>query len=198
MSTFNQIKTILSNKRVGIAGAGGLGSNCAAFLVRSGIGKLIIADFDQVSEFNLNRQFYFKHQIGMDKVEALRDNLLMINPDVVLQMHKTKVNKENIPLLFQVCDVIVEAFDHASEKQMFIESVLSRFPDKPLVAASGMAGYGNFSDIGWMESGNFFVCGDFSRAISDEVPPLAPRVNIIAAMQADKVIELLMQSNEKV
>jgi len=48
MPTFNQIKTILSQKVVGIAGAGGLGSNCAVSLLRSGVGKLIIADYDVV------------------------------------------------------------------------------------------------------------------------------------------------------
>ena len=56
---FKQIKERLKDFRIGIAGAGGLGSNCAMALVRSGITKLIIADFDSVDESNLNRQFYF-------------------------------------------------------------------------------------------------------------------------------------------
>ena len=62
--TFNEIKKILQQKIVGIAGAGGLGSNCAVALARVGIGTLIIADFDVVSESNLNRQYYFYDQIG--------------------------------------------------------------------------------------------------------------------------------------
>ena len=61
--TFEQIKKILKDKIVGIAGAGGLGSNCAVALARVGVGKIIIADHDKVSESNLNRQYFF-HEIG--------------------------------------------------------------------------------------------------------------------------------------
>jgi sulfur carrier protein ThiS adenylyltransferase len=69
--TFEEIRKVLLTKKVGIAGAGGLGSNCAAALVRSGIGALVIADFDVVTESNLNRQFYFRDQVGMQKTAAL-------------------------------------------------------------------------------------------------------------------------------
>ena len=64
--------------RIGIAGAGGLGSNVAVNLVRTGVKKLKIVDFDVVDESNLNRQFYFMDQVGRPKVEALRENLLRI------------------------------------------------------------------------------------------------------------------------
>ena len=53
--TFEQIKQILKNKTVGIAGCGGLGSNCAVALTRAGVGTLIIVDFDIIEESNLNR-----------------------------------------------------------------------------------------------------------------------------------------------
>lgn len=56
---------------VGIAGAGGLGSNIAVMLARSGIGALRIVDFDAVDASNLNRQHYFRQHVGMPKVEAL-------------------------------------------------------------------------------------------------------------------------------
>jgi shikimate 5-dehydrogenase len=60
---FSDIRKNLQNKTAGIAGAGGLGSNCAAALARCGIGRLVIADFDVVSESNLNRQFFFRSNI---------------------------------------------------------------------------------------------------------------------------------------
>lgn len=50
--------------KIGIAGAGGIGSNVAANLVRSGVTSLKIVDFDRVESSNLNRQFYFSDQIG--------------------------------------------------------------------------------------------------------------------------------------
>jgi len=52
---------------VGIAGAGGLGSNAAAALARAGVGRLIIADFDIVESTDLNRQYYFFDQIGQPR-----------------------------------------------------------------------------------------------------------------------------------
>ncbi|PKO98290.1 MAG: thiamine biosynthesis protein ThiF [Bacteroidetes bacterium HGW-Bacteroidetes-8] len=192
MPNFNQITTFLSQKVVGIAGAGGLGSNCAAALVRSGIGKLIIADFDTVSPANLNRQFYFHDQIGMNKVDALRENLLRISPMALLQIHNTKVSPENISLLFSVCDVVVEAFDDAFQKQMLIEYMLAVHPDIPLVAASGMAGYGNREQLVVIKSNNLYVCGDGSSEVSEDNPPMAPRVGIVSNMEADVVIEILL------
>jgi sulfur carrier protein ThiS adenylyltransferase len=56
--TFEEIRNTLKNKTVGIAGCGGLGSNCAIALARVGIGALTIADFDLIIEGNLNRQYY--------------------------------------------------------------------------------------------------------------------------------------------
>src|SRR5512135_1030584 len=74
---FSEIKQHLSKFRVGIAGAGGLGSNSAIALARSGIGTLVIADFDIVEERNLNRQYYFTGQKGMLKTEALKENIIL-------------------------------------------------------------------------------------------------------------------------
>ncbi len=193
MPTFKEIKAILSQKTVGIAGAGGLGSNCAASLIRSGVGKLIVADFDRVSPENLNRQFYFRKQAGMKKVDALRENLHKICPDCMLQVHDTMVSEDNISLLFSVCDVVVEAFDDAEQKSMLINYMLNNLPHVPLVAASGMAGWGSLENLKVINSGNLYVCGDNESEVSEENPPIAPRVNIVANMQADIVLQLLLK-----
>ena len=58
MSLSKEVSEKLKNSTVGIAGLGGLGSNVAMALARSGIGRLIIVDFDEVEESNLNRQAY--------------------------------------------------------------------------------------------------------------------------------------------
>lgn len=192
MPTFNQIKTILSQKVVGIAGAGGLGSNCAVSLLRSGVGKLIIADYDVVSEPNLNRQFYFRDQLGQKKVFALRDNLARIEPEDCVQVYDTRITEENIGLIYSTCDIVVEAFDEASQKEMFINYMLTNFPEIPLVAGSGMAGWGRIELLKIIQSDNLYICGDEESEASEENPPLAPRVNIVSNMQADKVLELLL------
>lgn len=189
---FNEIKAKLSLKKVGIAGAGGLGSNCAAALVRVGIGHLLIVDFDIIEESNLNRQFYFHHQIGMKKADAIKENLLMINPSLNIKSLDIFLTPDNIPEIFRDCDVIVEAFDKADQKQMLIETLISHFPDKPLVIGLGMAGFGNSNQIKMEKQGNIYVCGDKISEISQEQPPIAPRVGIVSYMQANTVLEILL------
>jgi len=177
---------------VGIAGCGGLGSNCAVALARIGVGHLIIVDFDIIDQSNLNRQYFFYNQIGQKKVFALRDNINNINPDVSVDAHDIKLSPSSIVSLFQKCDVIVEAFDLAEMKQMLIETVLTEFPDKYLVAGVGLAGWGNNNSIKTEQYDKLFICGDMKIEASQKYPPLAPRVGIVANMQANQVFEIIM------
>jgi sulfur carrier protein ThiS adenylyltransferase len=191
---FSEIKNHLRKFRVGIAGAGGLGSNCAAALARSGVGTLVISDFDVIEEPNLNRQFYFFDQIGMEKTKALRENLLKINPDVEVMVHHTMLNSENIQVIYADCDVIVEAFDRSDMKEMLIATVQTKMTGIPLVVGSGMAGWGKNESIRYRKIDEYlYVCGDESTEVSDELPPLAPRVGIVSHMQANVVLEILMK-----
>ncbi len=192
MPTFEVIKRRLKNKKVGIAGSGGLGSNCAVALARVGVGHLVITDFDKVEESNLNRQYYFYDQIGMQKVDALEINLRRINPNIEITKHDVKLTPSNIPAIFKDCDVIVEAFDKAEMKQMILETVLLHFPEKYLVAASGLAGWGANEKITQTSFGKLYLCGDFETEVSEELPPLAPRVGIVSNMEANIVLELLL------
>jgi sulfur carrier protein ThiS adenylyltransferase len=191
--TFSEIKDVLRNKTVGIAGAGGLGSNCSVSLVRVGLGNLIIADFDVVSESNLNRQYFFRDQIGMKKVVALQDNLLRINSGLKLTLFDERLDPGNIVKLFSNCDVIVEAFDAADQKEMLIETVLTHFPEKPLIIGLGMAGWGMNDTINVRQIDNMYICGDEVSEIGPELPPIAPRVGIVANMQANVVLEILLR-----
>ena len=191
---FSDIKTHLGKFRVGIAGAGGLGSNCAVALARSGVGTLVLSDFDVIEEANLNRQYYFSDQIGMAKTVALKENISRINPEVFVIIHQKKLNRINIPEIFSGCHVIVEAFDGSDMKEMLIETVQIKMAGIPLVIGSGMAGWGKNESIICRKIDNtLYVCGDESSEVSDDLPPLAPRVGMVANMQANVVIELLMK-----
>ena len=191
---FAQITEHLSRFRVGIAGAGGLGSNCAVALARCGIGTLVIADFDIVEQNNLNRQYFFTDQIGVMKVIALKNNIFRINPQVSVIAHPEKLNGSNIPEVFRGCDVIVEAFDNSENKELLIETLDMCMPRTPLVIASGLAGWGKNDTLKYRKiDETLFVCGDESSEISEDLPPMAPRVGIVANMQANAVVEILMQ-----
>jgi sulfur carrier protein ThiS adenylyltransferase len=190
----SEIENHLGKFRVGIAGAGGLGSNCAVALARSGIGTLVIADFDKVEPANLTRQYYFRDQIGMMKADALRDNIHSIRPELNVLIHKVRLDRVNIPLIFAGCNVIVEAFDRSDMKEMLIETVQGRMPGIPLIVGSGMAGWGNNELLNFRHiDASLYVCGDEVSEVSDELPPLAPRVGIVANMQANTVLEILMK-----
>ncbi|MBN2174320.1 MAG: sulfur carrier protein ThiS adenylyltransferase ThiF, partial [Bacteroidales bacterium] len=189
--TFEEIKKILKTKCVGIAGAGGLGSNCAVALARVGIGKLIIADFDIVSEDNLNRQYFFSEQIGEKKVSALKENILKIDPKIDIEIHDIRLATEEIKSIYSNCDVIVEAFDLAEMKQMIIESV-QEMGNIPLVIGLGVAGWGDSNSIRVRQNHNLYICGDGKNEIAENLPPLAPRVGMVANLQANTVLEILL------
>ena len=178
---------------VGIAGVGGLGSSVAIALARVGVGTLILADFDVVEPSNLNRQQYFIHQIGMPKVDALRDNLSAINPCVKVRLHHEKITPENVAEIFKEAEVIVEAFDRADQKAMLINAVSAKMPEKYIVAASGVAGHGDNNEIQTVRfSSRIFIAGDQKTAAQPGVGLMAPRVGIAAHHQANTVLRILL------
>ncbi|MBE9492217.1 MAG: sulfur carrier protein ThiS adenylyltransferase ThiF [Bacteroidetes bacterium] len=190
---FGEIKEKIKDKVIGIAGCGGLGSNCAVSLVRVGIIRLIIADFDCIEESNLNRQHYFINQVGRKKVYALKDNLMAVNPNVSVDAFDIRLTPDLILKIYKDCDIIVEAFDDAEDKKMIIETILDKMPDKPVVSGIGLAGWGDNNSIHTSQYGNLYICGDNIKEVNEDNPPLAPRVGIVANMQANQVLEILLK-----
>ena len=187
---YEQLKKIEST-RIFIAGCGGLGSNVAHMLVRSGFKRLSLLDFDIVEKSNLNRQFFFPDQTGLKKAKALADNLLRINPELELTLIYDRLeNPSDVPRLTDDCQILVEAFDRPESKAVFVSGALST--KKPVIAASGIAGYGRTDDIIVRNPlPNLYVVGDGKSDIST-LPPLSPRVNVAAAKQADLVLEITL------
>ena len=181
-----------SKATVAVCGLGGLGSNIAISLARAGVGKLILIDFDRVDITNLHRQQYKANQIGMNKTDALRDNLLEITPYIELDMHTERVTEENAVRLLQGADIICEAFDNAECKAMLTNLVLETMPDKFLVAASGMAGFGSANTIRTRKvMSRFYLCGDEESDVQSEGSLVASRVMLCAAHQAHTVLRIL-------
>ena len=184
-------KNILESAKVGIAGAGGLGSNVAMLLVRAGMKKFVIADFDTVNESNLNRQFFFRHQLGEKKIDALAANLHLIEPDLELELHDTRLDPGNIGEIFSRCTAFVEALDSASAKAMFLKAVLPS--GKPVASASGLAGWGRSGGIVQRRIGrNLVLAGDTARGVGGENFPFSPRVGIAAAMEANAIVAMIL------
>ncbi len=186
------VHDVLKRSCVGIAGLGGLGSNIAVSLARVGVGKLILVDFDVVEPSNLNRQQYFIDQIGKLKTDALREILQKINPFLDYVAIQAKITEKNIAELFGSVDVIVEAFDAAETKAMFIENVHIQLPETPIVCGSGMAGYGDNASLHTRQIGHLYICGDEKTEARPGQGLMAPRVGVVANMQANQVMEILL------
>ncbi|MDO7788093.1 sulfur carrier protein ThiS adenylyltransferase ThiF [Desulforamulus aquiferis] len=187
---------LIQSKRIGIAGAGGLGSNCAQMLVRCGFRKLTLVDFDKIEMSNLNRQFFFMSQVGQSKVEALKKNLLDINPDLEIKLFENKIEPANVAQFFIDCDAVIEALDSPVYKRLVVETYLGG--GKLVVAASGLAGWGQRDQIKTHRiKDDFFVVGDLVTEVDENSPPVAPGVVLAAAKQADVVLSYFLGKRTK-
>jgi len=180
----------LQRATVGLAGCGGLGTHVALALTRAGIGRLILVDHDIVYASNLNRQCYFQSDLGRPKVVALREQVAAIGTGVAVAVHQERLCRDDVGARFAAADLLVEAFDQAEAKQWLIEAWCRAYPDRPIVAASGIGGYGRTNELRVRSSGQIHFCGD---GVSDMALGLcAARVALVAHMQANLAIELLM------
>lgn len=179
----------LKNSSVAIAGIGGLGSHIAVMLARSGVGHLHLVDFDVVDITNLNRQAYTIAHIGMEKVEAIKDILLSINPYMKITTDSIKIDENNCTELFRSYDIVCEALDNAESKAALVNGLLYGYDDKTVISGSGMAGFGSTNQIKSRKAmDRLYICGDETTDVSDGIGLMAPRVMVCAGHQANLVI----------
>ncbi len=190
------VHKIAKKSVVGIMGLGGLGSPLAVALTRVGVGKLLLADFDVVEPSNLNRQQYFVDQIGKKKTEALKENLLRMNPYINIETIDKRLTEDNIANIFDNVDVLAECFDDAVMKAAALRAVLTSLPDTYYVGASGMAGYEENNMITTKQLyPKVFIVGDGTSAACPGQGLMAPRVGIAAHHQANQVLRLLIKKD---
>lgn len=190
-----EMQTKLRNARVAVAGLGGLGSNIAVMLARSGIGELLLVDFDTVDVTNLNRQMYLIPQLGKPKAEALPEILYQINPYLTYRSVCIKVTPDNVKELFSEYPIVCEAFDKPDQKAMLVRELLMQCPKTIVVSGNGMAGYTDANEIRTCQvMKRLYVCGDQSTDVGNGIGLIAPRVAVCAAHEANKVLQLIMQT----
>lgn len=190
-----EMRTKLRNARVAVAGLGGLGSNIAVMLARSGVGELLLVDFDTVDVTNLNRQMYLIPQLGKPKAEALPEILYQINPYLTYRSVCIKVTPDNVKELFSEYPIVCEAFDKPDQKAMLVRELLMQCPKTTVVSGNGMAGYADANEIRTCQvMKRLYVCGDQSTDVGNGIGLIAPRVAVCAAHEANKVMQLIMQT----
>ena len=192
-----ELQNKISAARVAVCGLGGLGSNIAIALARAGVGHLHLIDFDRVDLTNLNRQQYAVGQLGQYKTDALRETLSLVSPYCDVTCDTIQVTEENLPDLLKTEDYICEAFDRAEAKAMLVSGVLEHFPEKYLVAASGLAGLGSANTIQTRRvSKRFYLCGDGTSDSSVGLGLVASRVLVCAAHEANMILRLIAGETE--
>lgn len=119
---------LLKQKTVAIFGIGGVGSYSVEALARSGIGKLILIDNDEIAPSNINRQIHANIKtVGQPKVEAMKNRILDINPDLQVLIHKKLYNTNtSAELLLDSYDYVIDAIDMVSSKIDLIERCTAR------------------------------------------------------------------------
>ncbi len=185
---------ILQNVVVGIAGAGGLGSNIAHAIVRMGVCNFVVCDFDKVEGHNLNRQNYTIDDIGKYKVCATADILKKINSHINIKTYTEKITEENIVEIFANCDIVFEAFDSAECKKMMLEKLYDS--GKILVFGNGLAGIEVINSPGLKIKNvgkNIFIVGDNQTGVDKNNPPFAPKVMATASLMAGVGIEAIIK-----
>lgn len=115
----------LKNSHVIVFGVGGVGGFTVEALVRAGVGKITVVDYDTVDITNLNRQIIAtQNTIGKDKVEVIKERAISINPNIEIIAIKEKYNSETRDIFFKEkkYDYIVDAIDLVSSKLDLIET----------------------------------------------------------------------------
>ena len=133
MSEFSRVSMLidinqLKNKTVAIIGIGGVGGYVAESLARSGVGKLILVDYDVVDETNINRQIIALHStIGKEKVSLMEERIHDICEDTQVVSYRIMYGEENRYDIFsEKIDFLVDACDIVRSKQILITECLNR------------------------------------------------------------------------
>jgi len=107
----------ISNSKVLIVGAGGLGCPIADYLSRAGVGTIGIADFDKIKLSNIHRQnLYNSKDIGKYKVDVVKEKIKFINPFTKIKTYKKKISDKNLNKIIKDFDIIVDGSDNFRTK----------------------------------------------------------------------------------
>ena len=178
-----------------IIGMGGLGSPTALYLAASGVGHIIIADFDQVELSNLQRQIiHGTSDIGDDKVNSAKTKMLEINPNIKVTIANEIVHDDNLASLIKDVDIVLDGTDNF-ESRFEINKACVEF-QKPLVSAAVIRLEGQISVFkGYEKDQPCYQCLYSEEGNENEscvqngvLAPVAGLVGTIQALQAIKVL----------
>lgn len=189
--------------RVLVVGAGGLGSPCAYYLAAAGVGKLGLADSDEVELSNLQRQIlHFTPDIGRSKAESGARKLAELNPDVEVVPHRERLTSDNVMEILEDYDVVADGSDNFPTR--FLMSDACYFARKPLVHAAVLGFQGQAMTIvsgqgaGGREQGACYRCVFPTPPPPGSIPNcqqagiMGPVAGVMGMVQALEALKLLL------
>lgn len=179
----------LTSLDLALCGAGAVGSNLADNLVRHGVTKLRVIDHDRVEQHNISTQLYGEADVGIWKVEALRNHLFR-TCGVEIEPIRKELNAQNVPSLLKGAGLIIDAFDNSHSRQFVQDHV----------RASGAAClhvglFEDYCEIVWDQEYRVPRDGTAEQDVCDY--PLARNLVLMAVLMASEVILHWMATGER-
>jgi len=190
----------LLNSTMLLIGMGGLGSPSAMYLAASGVGHLIIADFDQVELSNLQRQIvHHTDDIGKDKVDSAKSKMVAINPNIKVTTIKD-LNEDNLNSWISKADVVLDGTDNFDTRFKVNKACVEA--KKPLVSAAVIRFEGQLSVFkGYEKHQPCYQCLYSVEGNSDENCVengiLAPVAGVMGSLQALQAIKVVLNLGEQ-
>lgn len=180
-----------------VVGLGGLGCPIAMYLAASGIGRLVLADFDRVDLSNLQRQIaHGMDDIGGLKVDSAAATIASLNPDITVETINTRLDSSNLKSLVESVDVIVDASDNFRIR--FQLNIISQQLKKPLISGAAIKMQGQVSVFDARDASKPCYHCLYKDDSNEEMPScaeagvLSPVVGVIGALQATETIKVLL------
>ena len=179
-----------------VIGAGGLGCPAALYLASSGIGRLALADGDRVDATNLQRQILYRaDSVGRLKVEAARESLAAINPDVAVEALAERLDGEALDRAVARADVVLDCSDNFATRHAANRACVRH--RKPLVSGAAIRLDGQLAVFDLRRPDSpcyeclFPEAGSAEDVQCSVMGVLAPLTGMIGALQATEAIKLL-------
>lgn len=183
-----------------IVGLGGLGAPATLYLAASGVGQLVLADFDQVELSNLQRQIiHDQDQIGVDKAESAKARIAQLNPEVTCTTYLDRLDADNLPELVQKADVVLDCSDNFTLR--FALNQACRDAAVPVVSGAAIGFHGQVTVFDHHHPDQpCYRClyqdeGEQGLTCS-ESGVLSPLVGMIGSLQAAEAIKLITGAGE--
>jgi adenylyltransferase/sulfurtransferase len=184
-----------------VVGAGGLGCPAALYLASSGVGRLVIADADNVDLTNLQRQILYRTEsVGAKKAEEAGRALAAMNPDVEIVPLAQRVGAVEVDALVGGADVVLDCSDNFATRHLLNRACVRRA--KPLVSGAAIRFDGQLMvfDLRRAEA-PCYAClfpeeGEVEEVQCNVMGVLAPLTGTIGALQALEAVKLLAGAGE--